>query len=651
MVFQATSDNQVAAPVFSPPGGSYDSPQTVTVSSATSGASIRYTTDGSLPSETAGILYSNPIAVSSNTTLQAIAYASAMADSSTTSNTYSFPGRPTIVIDQATVAGSVDWTPYSLGQGGLWSGPIIGPYISPLREVHPKFVRVFLQEYYNLYPAHNTYNWALLDQFLSEVVATGAVPIANIDFKPAVLYPTIDQTIVDPNNYSEWSTLVAQLVQHTQDMGFGIQYWEIGNEPDAGESGGTPYLFTASNYVNYYSETAAAIRSVDPTAKVGGPALANSQSPIGTALIAAAGGGQVPLDFFSWHSYGDSPGSSAASIHATLQQYGLPNTQTFLSEWNMSLGSPNTAPAFQPAFVLENTRLFFENGLDMAAYYQIHDNHVYTGEFLKFMSVNGARNMANYWDNNPQYLGLFDFNGNLRPAFHVLRLMSAMQGPRLAVSGLNSDIRSYAVQKSGGYLDALLWNFSAQNSYIFTLSLPSTTSGYFKLATLNTDPTVNDVQVVQHGPVANLAANPISATLNPYQIYWLETNPLDLSADSFNFSATAGGSNPVQQSVTISYNGADPALAFSATAERPPGSRSRPCPARGMDKSWELRLTSPGLAPVYIWAQYRSPVRTCRPQPTGSRSMSVQSTMTTPSLPLRPPTTRTPLTMRPMSWA
>lgn len=569
VVFQATSDNQAVAPIFSPPGGSYDSPQTVTVSSTTSGASIRYTTDGSLPSETAGIPYSGPITVSSNTTLQAVAYASGMADSAVASSTYSFPAQPTIVIDQATVTGSVDWTPYSLGQGGLWSGPIIEPYISPLRELHPKFVRVFLQEYYNLYPAHNTYNWALLDQFLSEVVATGAVPIANIDFKPAVLYPTIDQTIVDPNSYAEWSTLVAQLVQHTKDMGFGIQYWEIGNEPDAGESGGCPYLFTASNYVNYYSETAAAIRSVDPTAKVGGPALANSQSPIGAALIAAAGSGQVPLDFFSWHSYGDSPGSSASSVRATLQQYGLPNTQTFLSEWNMSLGSPNLNPYFQPAFVLENTRLFFESGLDLAAYYQIHDNHVYTGEFLKFMSVNGAKNMANYWDNNPQYLGLFDFNGNLRPAFHVLRLMSAMQGPRLAVSGLNSDIRSYAVQKSGGYLDALLWNFSAQNSYLFTLSLPSTTSGYFKLATLNPDPAVNDVQVIQHGPVANLATHPISANLNPYQIYWLETNPIDLSSDSFNFSATAGGSNPAQQSVTISYNGADPALAFSATADVP----------------------------------------------------------------------------------
>ena len=580
VVFQPAGGNAVATPTFSPPAGSYNSPQSVTISSATSGASIHYTIDGSIPSDSAGIPYSGPISIGSNTTLQAIASESGMTDSALTSGVYSFLTQPTIVIDQSTVTGSVDWTPYSLGQGGLWSGPLIGPYISPLRQLHPKFVRVFLQEYYNLYPAHNTYNWALLDQFLSEVVATGAVPIANIDFKPAVLYPTIDQTIVDPNSYAEWSTLVAQLVQHTKNMGFGIQYWEIGNEPDAGEAGGTPYLFTPANYVNYYSETANAIRGADANAKVGGPALAALGGPIGTALIGAAGSGQVPLDFFSWHSYGNVPGSSAPSVRAMLQQYKLlQNTQTFVSEWNMGLGSPNPNPGFQPAFLLENTRLFFESGLSMSAYYQIHDNHVYTGEFLKFMSPSGAKNMASYWDENPQYLGLFDFNGNLRPAFHVLRLMNAMQGPRLAVSGLNSDIRTYAVQKSGGYLAALLWNFSAQNSYDFTLSLPTTTSGYFKLATLVTtvnNVTLNDVEVVRHGPVASLAANPLSNTpLAPYQIYWLETNPIDLSfaspnnSDSLQFSATAGGTSPAQQTVTVGYNGANPGLAFSATADVP----------------------------------------------------------------------------------
>ena len=51
---------QAAAPTFSPAAGTYTSAQTVTISTTTSGASIRYTTDGSTPSETAGTLYSAP---------------------------------------------------------------------------------------------------------------------------------------------------------------------------------------------------------------------------------------------------------------------------------------------------------------------------------------------------------------------------------------------------------------------------------------------------------------------------------------------------------------------------------------------------------------------------------------------------------------
>ncbi len=79
---------QAAAPSFSPGGGSYTTTQTVTISSGTSTASIRYTTDGSAPSETAGTLYSGPVSISATTTLKAIAYASGFTDSAVTSATY-----------------------------------------------------------------------------------------------------------------------------------------------------------------------------------------------------------------------------------------------------------------------------------------------------------------------------------------------------------------------------------------------------------------------------------------------------------------------------------------------------------------------------------------------------------------------------------
>ncbi len=92
------SNPPAVAPTFNPSGGTYSSAQTVTISTTTSGASIRYTTDGSTPSETAGTVYSGPVGIGSTTTLKALAYESGFTDSAITSATY------TISIGGGTVA-------------------------------------------------------------------------------------------------------------------------------------------------------------------------------------------------------------------------------------------------------------------------------------------------------------------------------------------------------------------------------------------------------------------------------------------------------------------------------------------------------------------------------------------------------------------
>ncbi|WP_410666481.1 chitobiase/beta-hexosaminidase C-terminal domain-containing protein [Amycolatopsis sp. cmx-4-68] len=77
----------VAAPTFSPPGGTYSSAQTVTISSATSGATIRYTVDGSTPTASS-TLYSGPISVPNSRTVNAIALKSGSTTSPVSSATY-----------------------------------------------------------------------------------------------------------------------------------------------------------------------------------------------------------------------------------------------------------------------------------------------------------------------------------------------------------------------------------------------------------------------------------------------------------------------------------------------------------------------------------------------------------------------------------
>ena len=65
--------SNVATPVFSPAAGSYQDAQTVTITCSTEGATIYYTTDGSTPSATNGVVYSSPITIDETTTLQAVA--------------------------------------------------------------------------------------------------------------------------------------------------------------------------------------------------------------------------------------------------------------------------------------------------------------------------------------------------------------------------------------------------------------------------------------------------------------------------------------------------------------------------------------------------------------------------------------------------
>jgi hypothetical protein len=133
---------RVAAPVLSPVGGTYPEAQSVTVSTTTAGASIRYTTDGTTPSPGGGTVYAGPISIGTNTTLKVIAYAAGMSNSPVTAGDYfiqvaapvlspvggTYPEAQSVTVSTTTAGASMryttDGTTPSPGGGTVYTGPI-----------------------------------------------------------------------------------------------------------------------------------------------------------------------------------------------------------------------------------------------------------------------------------------------------------------------------------------------------------------------------------------------------------------------------------------------------------------------------------------------------------------------------------------------
>ncbi len=80
----------VATPVLTPAGGTYPPPQTISITCATTGATIYYTVNGTEPSQTNGTLYTTTFTINTNMTIKARAFKTGYTASSTRTEVYTF---------------------------------------------------------------------------------------------------------------------------------------------------------------------------------------------------------------------------------------------------------------------------------------------------------------------------------------------------------------------------------------------------------------------------------------------------------------------------------------------------------------------------------------------------------------------------------
>ncbi|MFQ5595578.1 MAG: alpha-L-arabinofuranosidase C-terminal domain-containing protein, partial [Anaerolineae bacterium] len=148
-------------------------------------------------------------------------------------------------------------------------------------------------------------------------------------------------TYVAPEDREAWAQAAVHVVRHYNDgwaNGFhwGIEYWEIWNEPDIPFWTGTP-----EEYYELYEAVARALKAYDPGLKVGGPGLC-CQDTFFVDFLAYCRDHDVPLDFVSWHRYagGSAPYTllqRAEQVQRALDFYDFTQAENLLTEWNISV--------------------------------------------------------------------------------------------------------------------------------------------------------------------------------------------------------------------------------------------------------------------------------------------------------------------------
>src|SRR5262249_53263036 len=138
--FGQSSPKVVATPTITPNGGSFIGSTTVTLATATAGATIHYTTDGSVPGPLSPA-YTAPLLVRSSETISAMASASGMTNSAVAKATFqitvatptitpnggSFIGSTTVTLAAATAGAAIHYT-----TDGSVPGPLSAVYTAPL---------------------------------------------------------------------------------------------------------------------------------------------------------------------------------------------------------------------------------------------------------------------------------------------------------------------------------------------------------------------------------------------------------------------------------------------------------------------------------------------------------------------------------------
>jgi len=376
-----------------------------------------------------------------------------------------------IIVDFNQTLGEVSYHDHSFGIGGINTLPMPEKIIDGIKALKPKLIRIFIQEFFFIYPESGKFDWTKLDAYMDSVHAIGADIMAHITIKPNCLYPVIDENIWRPNNVEEWQSVVRALVHRYSVEKKYVTHWAMGNEINLGEEGGCPYKFTdPREFFEYYKITAEAISKAYPTAKIGGLAWAGGGPEavdFMTQFIKLAINDDIKPDFVSYNIYQDCPlfqASEAELFRPIVEELDI---DLYITELNVGLdfGVEEIAYTGARAASLAATILKLEDTKVLSGTFQYHivDMHCDLDEFNSWYSI--GRYMSKHWNDGPHRLGLFDWAGNPRPQYFMYQMLHQVCGERIAIDVGDSEfLHATAARTTDGEINIFISNFSADKA-------------------------------------------------------------------------------------------------------------------------------------------------------------------------------------------
>jgi xylan 1,4-beta-xylosidase len=296
-------------------------------------------------------------------------------------------------------------------------------------------------------PVHN---FSKVDLALERLLRTGLRPIVELSFMPRDLAADPGVSVFDyvgiispPRDWDRWGALIRDLVAHCVER-FGHDEvatwaWEVWNEANLRVF----WSGTESEYLRLYDVSAAAVKSVDPSFAVGGPATA-AAGWVDDLLLHARESG-VPLDFLSTHTYGMAP----LDLRPIAARYGRPDIPLWWTEWGVSPthGSAINDSVWGAPLVARGMRSS-AGRLESLAYWVASDHFVELGE--PHQLFHGG-------------FGLLTL-GNLRkPRYWALWILEQLGPEELATTmtgdGAGSLVEAWAARDDArGRIAIALWN-------------------------------------------------------------------------------------------------------------------------------------------------------------------------------------------------